>query len=71
MQYIYILYLFIILINILKSTSEICIIVETMQDIGAVQLFTLSYICPKHFVLSILTPRPLCYFQQRIIIFSS
>ena len=70
----YILYryhVFLCIIYIFHSITEICIVVETMEDIGPMELFylfTLSYIRSKDIVLSIFTPRPCSYLQLRIIL---
>ena len=63
--------IFYILTFILNSNIEIDIVVEFIQNIGAVELFTLLYIHMKNFVLSILTQIPRRYFQQKIILISS
>ena len=47
-----------------NSSIKICIVVKTIQDICAVELFTLWCICPKNFVLSIFTLRHRCYFTK-------
>ena len=55
------MFFFLFIIDIFNSNSEICIIVETIQDIGPMELFylfTLSYNCSKNIILSIFTPRP-------------
>ena len=40
--YLDIVYFFLIIIYTFNSNIEICIVVETIQDIGAIELFTLS-----------------------------
>ena len=62
---------FIFSFHIFNFNIEICIVVETIQDIGAIKLFTLLYIHPKSFFLSIYTPRFRHYSHQGIIFISS
>ena len=72
--HIYIMYFCFFFTHIFNSNIKILFIVETVHDIGPIELFylcTLSYICLKNIVLSIFTPRPRRCVQQRIILISS